>query len=770
MGLAELLARRPRAIDVGVTNIEFSRFLHEQLGEKYLGLTHGNPAPAPPDRLAEQVAPYLGSEQIGNNNAELLVFAGRLERHLWFFGRYSHAAHVVWVPGLRWSSLVAALGLVKNALLGRLSLSSAERPPRAGAYALSFKVLKRKPQGARRYLSPLTGLPSFFRTLGERRVCYAVLRWFETLPSLPGGEDLDLLVSDEAATTCDRLLGARPGLIPCDLYSVTGVSNTDYHNMAYYPPPVAEKILGNATHFRSLYRVPAPRERFLSLAYHALYHKGYASGLAEHRAAPPQVAAPDHDYPDHDYSAVLAELAASLGASVPITLNDLDDYLEAAGWRPGADTLARLALDNAWLAQRLRGDLHEENGRFADITAFFVRERAYASGCLDEILLLLEQEGFLFLDVRRLAQDAVKRVSGGVRGGNWDQGPYPVSGGEPAVMIVALDLIPITPSPLVKARFPLLENERTLVKETIRSRINLRLAPGARYNAVHSSDNLFETAYYLRLALGEEGAGVLRDILAQAATFRRRFKTPEEVVKTLTKNGRRAKLELIRYGDRLAVKKTYLPGRERFLAREVIALRELSAACPQLPRLLDAGDNFIIYPYYEDDLRLDRGGLRLLIPLEVMKTALSAIKFLYERGYAHGDFIPGNLLRDRREGVKVIDFEFLHRYEEKPATFAQSFDLVGFGPEHKGDLPAQLVPNYATVWQPLVGLSLDKLLYAPPWEQHLLRLHYMLTTSTKLTLQRRYRLLVRSLARAARWAWRHTESSVLGKALRWLAS
>jgi hypothetical protein len=118
--------------------------------------------------------------------------------------------------------------------------------------------------------------------------------------------------------------------------------------MPYFPPPRAEELLDRARSLRNLCRVPALGEHFLSLAYHAVYHKGYGSGLLSsiaHRA-PRRTS-------DHDYQGVLAELASRLAIDVSLTLEDLDEYLALQGWRPSSEVLSRLALHNDWLRSRL---------------------------------------------------------------------------------------------------------------------------------------------------------------------------------------------------------------------------------------------------------------------------------------------------------------------------------------------------------------------------------------------------------------------------------
>jgi hypothetical protein len=58
-------------------------------------------------------------------------------------------------------------------------------------------LLRRRRDKTRRYLRPGVTLEALFDELNRRGVRYAVLRWFETLPSVGPGEDVDILVADE---------------------------------------------------------------------------------------------------------------------------------------------------------------------------------------------------------------------------------------------------------------------------------------------------------------------------------------------------------------------------------------------------------------------------------------------------------------------------------------------------------------------------------------------------------------------------------------------
>jgi hypothetical protein len=765
--LAHLLSTQPRIIEVGAQDLELAMFFRQQK-QKYLGLVQDTAVirqtlgTLPPD-LESCTAPLTGVTQLEQNNAELLILSGGFERYLWFFARYAHAHTVAWSPGATLASILAGLGILKNLLLRRVSVAGLERVrlPSGQLRSLLFiNILKRKAVHARRHLSPKLGSELFFRKLREKNTTYTLLRWFEDMPEVAEGEDLDLLVADEDMNTVASLLDEEPGTLPFDLYSVSGLPSTDYKGMAYYPPPLATKLLTTSSWLKGWYRVPTPELHFLSLAYHALYHKGYQAGLANLQEG---LSTKEEA---HDYEGTLQRLAVELGLDIPISMESLNAYLQTKGWQPGADTVTRLALHNPWLKAHLHMVTKQQDDAYAGLAVFFIRDKALELGYDKAILESLESEGFQLLSVQPLDAEARERVQRGIRGGNWGKGAYPSSGGGPALMVVCLDLIPIPPHETVTERFPALENERLLIKEKIRLQLNARLPSQEHCNVLHSSDNQAEATHYLQVATPERVADLLSEAKRLAATFA----TKEPVVKVLTKNGRRAKLEVIHYQGGLAVKKTFRPGCERFLEREQFVLETFSPLRPEIPELLASGSNYIVYPYYRDTLHLSMGSHRPLVPLSALKKGIEVLRFFYERGYAHGDFTPGNLICDAEVGIKVIDFEFFHTYNKRPETFEQSFDFVGPTATFSGDIPKDVVPTYSSIWQPLVGLELKELLYAPAATQHLRRLRYIFFYSSRQSLLRRYRTLQRSAWETARRSWRSVRPTRLGELIKWLLS
>ena len=200
---------------------------------------------------------------------------------------------------------------------------------------------------ARRYIPPEIGLEQFFRTLLDRKVRYVVLRWFDELPQIEPGGDVDLLIHDDDIEKISDLFVSEVRGVACDLFSVSGLRGSSFRGIPYLPPAKAIGVLERAVVFRDLMLVPSPEDYFLSLAYHAIYQKGLRSGLPTSKAG----LRPDLN-PRHDYAGILAKLAADVNIQVPITMESLDEYLGARGWHPSPEMIPALAKRNEWVAAR----------------------------------------------------------------------------------------------------------------------------------------------------------------------------------------------------------------------------------------------------------------------------------------------------------------------------------------------------------------------------------------------------------------------------------
>jgi hypothetical protein len=198
-----------------------------------------------------------------------------------------------------------------------------------------------------RYIPAELGIEGVATRLRERNVRYVVLRWFEDLPEIREGGDLDLLVHDDDCEALDAVLDGPPTSIQCDVYTVSGLPGSAYSGVPHLPPAKAANLLARATSFKELYRVPAPEDHFLSLAFHAIYHKGARTGLPTSFAELVPLAHPINDYPG-----TLQRLAQQLGLDVSLDLETLDKFLVEQGWAPTPEMIPVFRRRNAWAALR----------------------------------------------------------------------------------------------------------------------------------------------------------------------------------------------------------------------------------------------------------------------------------------------------------------------------------------------------------------------------------------------------------------------------------
>jgi hypothetical protein len=319
-----------RVIEIDVAGGALGSRLLESGNQGYLGVARDE---ATCRRIAEEfpgVADYLvvsrSKRIVRQNNADVLILNGRSTLGLLRLRNIRHARQVACPLRPIPACVLGILLGLWQCLLRRLAWPKIARLP--GQRLLVFPLRRERPQaGARRYIPHALGVEGFLAQLKQKGIRHAVLRWFDSLPKLPPGEDLDLLLSDADLEIVRATLEGGPGVQPIDLYSTTGLPGADFRGMPYYPPYLAEQLLKRAIDHRGLCAVPAPREHFLSLAYHALYHKGASSGLPCNQRLANRRRTGDHDYPG-----VLRRLAVRLGIDVPIALEELDRYLDAAGW------------------------------------------------------------------------------------------------------------------------------------------------------------------------------------------------------------------------------------------------------------------------------------------------------------------------------------------------------------------------------------------------------------------------------------------------------
>jgi len=208
--------------------------------------------------------------------------------------------------------------------------------------------------GVKRYIPAEMPVEKFFKQLDNEGIRVVVLRWFEDLPYIQPGKDIDVLIPDDAVEPVQALMSCGPQGQRIDCYSETGLRGTGYvppsaGSISAFPPEIAVTILQNAQKCEGGWWVPAPREHALALAYHAVYLKGLASGLPPDSETQPQTKG------SHDYAAVVTELMARVGIVLeqPVTMSSLEWTLAQEGWRPPLEHLRQLASHNPWIESKL---------------------------------------------------------------------------------------------------------------------------------------------------------------------------------------------------------------------------------------------------------------------------------------------------------------------------------------------------------------------------------------------------------------------------------
>ena len=363
----------------------------------------------------ESVLRYAGSDELTQSTGELAVLCGR--RILNTVARYPYRAKFTLLEVSIFNPLLllSAVGLARRMNIGRKD-PNAEIKFRG---AIFFEGLRFRPfflfenPNARVTnhfsISSDIGFGGFLNFLNDTGKQYSVLRFFEKLPegNREGG-DLDVLVADDLFNEASDFLLRNSGSQMIDMYSVSGPSNAA--RIPYHTPYLSQKILDEAAEFKG-YSVPSARNYLNSFIYHCLYHKGLSAGIptmySELKIS---------ESPDNDYLAKIKELAAAVGEIPGETLEELDEYMLAAGWRPHTDTLELLTSGNKWIMRKLRDSPRASE---VTLTACILKSGFYDANTAASFEAELERCGFGVLRKEDLSGERALLARNHLRGGNW---------------------------------------------------------------------------------------------------------------------------------------------------------------------------------------------------------------------------------------------------------------------------------------------------------------------------------------------------------------
>lgn len=549
-------------------------------------------------------------------------------------------------------------------------------------------------RGPRVYIKKGIGRMEFFEILNKRQVEYVLLRWWQDLPEMPPGEDMDILIKDEHRDLIEDLVtfNDRGNKLQCDIYTMSGSKHGSRRNLPYFQATLANTLINSRVLFRGVY-VPSPKLYFASLTYHAIFHKGYNSGLPGYNKT--------IDNPEHNYTAILEDLAHELGISVDIKVTGLYNWLKEEGFAPADDTLTKLVEHKHELSIFERGLYSDARG--GELLVYVIRDKLMQDGLLEDFTTFLEEKYvFDVIDIRVLSAAERETSRLRIRGGKWDKGPYRYSGGAPCAFVVAYDYYP-KPLDSAEQKKQIRSTNKNNIesKDVYRKHVkNLFLTKGD-YNGVHSADNELDAWSYISI-LGED---YRHKIATEVERRRARYAITWNVKKVLSA-GAIAKAELIEYGPGFAVKKTFRIGKERFFERELYAVKELSKELEFIPPLLDEGDGYIVVPYMENILAaLPEKEVKRVVATK-RNDIIRVVKEMHARGFSYINFTPKNIIITADNEFYCKDFEYLHKYVNVPAKIEDTYEVAGLPEGFKGDYPDTLsikTSSFNKVWGPYIG-------------------------------------------------------------------
>ncbi len=374
-----------------------------------------------------------------------------------------------------------------------LAAALAHRLDRSLPGRLRGRLSRQLKLGTNRYLAPGVGEEAeLFHALDRRGARYAVISGSPATTVFDPKAPMALIIADEDVNATRKLVSPWPAGKPVEVYSPSGLPGFAFGDMPLLPPRLARRILDGARRSNGA-RVASPHDQFFVNLFRQVYLKGWSSGIPSETALSTRQPAIAH---------IIANQADELGIAIanPITLESLDALLIDHDWQPPLDMLERIGCWNGWVAEKLKKAGEWIGSEPAGLTVFYLRQRTIDEGKAETVFAVLRQSGFeLHFPATPLTDQQLRNIAAEVRGGNWGKGPFPLSGGEPALVFAGFDPAPIPPDAAALAQFPLLDNNRIqFAKQAVRDAVHAGLPRHARYNAMHSTDNAVQAWRALR--------------------------------------------------------------------------------------------------------------------------------------------------------------------------------------------------------------------------------------------------------------------------------
>jgi hypothetical protein len=415
----------------------------------------------------------------------------------------------------RWAWLLGSIGLIRRLVLGLVRIDGIVTLTDADGRKERWLALQQRGISSHNkspVLPARIGVPKFLAWLRAENINYVVLRFYEKLPALyRKAGDIDILLTNEDKELVKSYLEENEHLlegVSKDIRLGLHAASGEEGSIPYYSPSLARQILECAIDGPAGSRIPSPKDALRSFVYHALYHakKGYAAGI------PSAFKKQTEKHPENDYIGVIQEMANVIGVSPGKTMEELDDFLAAEGWRPKLDTLAKLAETNAWVYDRF---FALGQGGPVGLAVFVLREWVYERGLADQAVSVILENDFKIIRKKVLSDDEKKFASETLRGGSWGQNSDgTTTGWLPAVVLVVVDMKCVKMPPAYAKGYEHYKI-RTL-KNALRATFDME-----DIGSVHSTDNSHESWEYIDVCFPGEVEAVRHEFesLAQVSIF-----------------------------------------------------------------------------------------------------------------------------------------------------------------------------------------------------------------------------------------------------------
>jgi len=155
------------------------------------------------------------------------------------------------------------------------------------------------------------------------------------------------------------------------------------------------------------------------------------------------------------------------------------------------------------------------------------------------------------------------------------------------------------------------------------------------------------------------------------------------------------------------------------MQREIEVMEELGPVCPEIPKLLERGLNFIVIEHFEQDVPAPPRPRPL--PFWAIRQLSAFIKRCVAQGFDPIGLSPRDNVILTSSGIRIVEFDLWRRCD--PTTPAERcYAVAGLPKDDHGDRPIGVPPNsdpWPVQWFPDTALSLRSFLYDPYWLQRI---------------------------------------------------